>query len=77
MMMAERFTVNEVSALRNELIEGGLDPWQAAELFQIFLMGRGYGVSHETAVRAASRVEGAGCSVESIQQELENMALVM
>ena len=77
MMMVEKFSVNEVSALRNELLEGGLDPWQAAELLQLFLAGRGYGVSPENALRAASRVEGAGCSVESIQKELEGLALVM
>ena len=33
--MIERFSVAEMSALRNELLEGGLDSWQAAELLQI------------------------------------------
>jgi hypothetical protein len=66
-----------MSALRNELLEGGLDSWQAAELLQIFLTGRGYGVSPEAALKAASRVEGSGCSMESLQKELENLALVM
>jgi hypothetical protein len=77
MMMVERFSVNEVSALRNELLEAELDAWQAAELLQVFLTGRGYGVSPDAARRAASRVEGAGCSVESLQKELEGLALVM
>ena len=76
-MMVERFSTTEMSALRNELLEGGLDSWQAAELLQVFLTGRGYGVSPEAALKAASRVEGAGCSIESIQKELENLALVM
>lgn len=75
-MTVERFSSSEMSALRNELLEGGLDSWQAGELLQVFLTGRGYGVSPEAAVVAASRVEGAGCSIESIQKELESLALV-
>jgi hypothetical protein len=76
-MTVERFSVAEMSALRNELLEGGLDSWQAGELFQVFLAGRGYGVSPEAALSAASRVEGSGCSMETIQKELEGLALVM
>ena len=76
-MEAERFSVAEMTALRNELLEGALDSWQAAEVFQMFLCGRGYGVSPERALEAASRVEGSGCSIEAIQQELEHLALVM
>ena len=76
-MTAEKFSIPEVSALRNELLQGGLDAIQAGELLQVFLMGRGYGVSPQAAKEAAWRVEGAGCSVESIQRELEQLALVM
>jgi hypothetical protein len=76
-MMAERFSVAEMSALRNEMLEGGLDSWQAAELLQVFLTGRGYGVSPEAALVAASRLEVSGCSLELMQKELEKLALVM
>jgi hypothetical protein len=76
-MMAEKFSIPEISALRSELLAGGLDALQAGELLQVFLMGRGYGVSPQAAKEAAWRVEGAGCSVESIQRELEQLALVM
>jgi hypothetical protein len=76
-MTVEKFSVAEMSALRNELLEGGLDSWQAAELFQIFMMGRGYGVSPEAALQAASRVEVSGCAIETLQKELESLALVM
>ena len=75
--MGERVTITEMAALRNELLVGGLDSRQAAELLQMFLMGHGYGVSPESARAAASRVEGAGCSIEAIQKELEGLALVM
>ena len=76
-MTAEKFSVPELTALRNELIHGGLDSRQAGELLQVFLCGRGYGVSPEAAVDASIRMEGSGCSLESIQKELEGLALVM
>jgi len=75
--MIEKFSVAELAALRNDLLQGGIDSREAAELLQVFLMGRGYGVSAQAAIEAANRVEGAGCSIEVIQKELENIALVM
>jgi hypothetical protein len=76
--MKERFSVNELTALRNDLLQGGLiDSREAGELLQVFLMGRGYGVSPEAAFDAAGRVEMAGCALPVLQHELENLALVM
>jgi hypothetical protein len=78
MAMKERFTVTELSALRNDLIQGGMvDSREAAELLQVFLAGRGYGVSQTDAIDAAGRVEMAGCSLPVLQRELEGLALVM
>ena len=74
-MMAERFNLREMAALRYELRQGGMDSRQAAELLQVFLMGRGYGVSPQAARDAASRVGGARCSIESLHKELESLAL--
>ena len=76
-MMAERFSMPEMAALRTELLQGPLDVRQCAELLQVFLMGRGYGVSPQAAIDAVGRVEGAGCSLEVIQKELESLALAM
>ena len=74
----ERFTVTELTALRNDLLRSGMiDSRDAAELLQVFLMGRGYGVSPQAALDAAFRVESAGCSMPILQQELEKLALVM
>ncbi|HEX6905925.1 MAG TPA: hypothetical protein VF154_04895 [Terriglobales bacterium] len=75
-MTDEKFNVTELAALRSDLLQGGIDSREAAELLQVFLMGRGYGVSQEAARDAASRVEGSGCSLDVIQKELESMALV-
>jgi hypothetical protein len=76
--MKETFTVTELSALRNDLLQGGMvDSREAAEVLQVFLMGRGYGVSPQAALDAASRVEISGCSLPVLQRELEGLALVM
>ena len=78
MAMKERFTVTELCALRNDLIQGGMeDSREAAELLQVFLAGRGYGVSQIAAIDAAGRVEMAGCSLPVLERELEGLALVM
>lgn len=74
----DRFTVMELAVLRNDLLQGGMvDSREAAELLQVFLMGRGYGVSPEAAFDAASRVEMAGCALPVLQRELEGLALFM
>ena len=75
-MTIEKFSVPELTALRNELVQGGLDSMQNAELLQVFLIGRGYGVSPEAALDASIRVSSAGCSLQTIQLELEKLALV-
>jgi hypothetical protein len=74
----DRFTETELAALRNDLLQGGMmDSFEAAELLQVFLMGRGYGVSPKAALDAAGRVEMAGCALPVLQHELENLAMVM
>lgn len=75
--MREKFNIAEVANLRSELLEGGLDSLQSAELLQLFLMGHGYGVSPDAARDAAYRVGSAGCSLDVIRKELEHLALVM
>lgn len=43
----DTFSSAELSALRNDLLQGvQIDSREAAELRQVFLMGRGYGTSH-------------------------------
>ena len=74
----DRFTITELAALRNDLLQGGMvDSYEAAELLRVFLIGRGYGVSHTDALDAAGRVEMAGCAIPVLQHELENLAMVM
>ena len=73
----EKFSDADLTGLREDLMKSGLDSWQAADLLSSFLSGRGYGVSNHDARHAASRLESAGCSLDSMQQELEKLALVM
>jgi hypothetical protein len=75
-MMAEKFSVPELAALRSELVQAGLDFKDTAEVLQLFLIGRGYGVSNEAALDAARKVEVSGCSLEVIQRELDRIAWV-
>ena len=76
--MRDKFSVTELSALRNDLLQGGMvDSREAAEVLQVFLMGRGYGVSPQAAIDAAGRVEMAGCSLPVLERELDGLAQVM
>jgi len=76
--MKDTFSNAELTALRNDLIHDVLiDSREAAELLQLFLMGRGFGASPEAARDAVGRVEMSGCSIPVLQRELEDLALVM
>ncbi len=75
-MMAEKFSVPELTALRSELLQG-FDSKDAAELLQMFLAGHGYGVSAEEARNAVARAGMLGGTLETFQRELESIALVM
>ena len=71
------FAVTDLESLRNELLQSGLDSWQAGELVTSFLAVRGYGVSAGEARQVATRMEAGSCSLECMRQELGRLALVM
>ncbi len=73
----EKFPAAELSGLREDLMQSGLDSWQAADLISAFLSGRGYGVSSQSARNAAFRIGADGCSLECMKEEFEKLALVM
>jgi hypothetical protein len=73
----ERFTPSELMTLRNDLLQSGVDSFQAAQIVVNFLSGRGYGVSSHEARAVVSKIEGPGCTAEHIQAELERVAMVM
>ena len=76
--MKDAFSIAELKTLRDDLLQGvQIDSREAAELLQVFLMGRGYGASPEAALDAVARVNMSGCSMPMLQRELEGLALVM
>jgi hypothetical protein len=75
--MNEQFSDSEVSSLRSELQDNLLDSEHTGEVLKMFLTGRGYGISHESAVEAAVNARCEGLTVAAIRQELEHLALVM
>lgn len=74
---AETFATTDLSTLRSDLLQSGLDSWQAGEVISAFLSGRGFGVSHHEARHAATRIEAVGCSIQCLREELSALALVM
>jgi hypothetical protein len=76
-MHNQKFTSAEIAALRTDLLQMGMDHWQAAEMLKTFLVGRGYGVSRERAQEAVARLESVHCAVEAMHHELDSLALVM
>jgi hypothetical protein len=75
--MIEKFSMAELSRLRQELMQSGIDSRQAAELVTSFLSSHGYGVNSALVPDVLPRLEGSGCSVDCVQAELERVALVM
>jgi hypothetical protein len=71
----EKFTATDLSSLREELMQSGLDSWQAAELISSFLNVRGYGVSNHAARGAVAAIESG--SLTAMREELEKLAYVM
>jgi hypothetical protein len=73
----EKFPVTELAGLRMELLQSGMDSWQAAELVTTFLSGRGYGADQAMVREAVVRLEANACNFECMQRELEGVAYVM
>jgi hypothetical protein len=72
-----KFSENDVAALRNELLLSGLDSWQAAELISSFLTARGYGISTVEARNAYDRMDASHRTLQNMHEELEQLAMVM
>jgi hypothetical protein len=75
--MVEKFSELELSTLRDQLMQAGIDSWQAADVLSTFLVGRGYGINPEHARSAVTRLELSRCGYDCMQAELEKVAWVM
>ena len=70
----EKFTPADLLQLRNELVQPGVDSFQAAAIVCNFLSGRGYGIAPDVARSVATRIDGHDCSPAVMQAELERVA---
>ncbi|MEO6924513.1 MAG: hypothetical protein ABI142_11860 [Bryocella sp.] len=73
----EKFNPQELITLRDELMQSGVDSFQAADIVSNFLTGRGYGCSTHEARALVGNIETQGMTAEYIQVELERVARVM
>ncbi|MEG9438889.1 hypothetical protein JAO29_22365 [Edaphobacter sp. HDX4] len=73
----EKFSTADLTGLREELLHGNLDFWQAADVISHYLSTKGYGVSPRAARTTASRLESSRYNVELMQAEFEQIALMM
>jgi hypothetical protein len=72
----EKFSIADLTGLREELLHANLDSWQAADVISNYLVTRGYGVSAPAARSSASRLESTGYSVDRMREEFEKLAMV-
>jgi hypothetical protein len=72
-----KFSVSQVTALRQELLQRGVDHFQAAEIINSFVASGGYGISQEMARHIALRLERMHDGIESLHRQLEICALAM
>ena len=73
----EQFSATQLGNLRTALMDSAIDSWQAADVLRTFLAGRGYGISPQGARDAIARLEGTDRALDSVQKELERVAVVM
>jgi hypothetical protein len=73
----EQFSATQLGNLRTALMDSAIDSWQAADVLRTFLTGRGYGISPQGARDAIARLEGTDRALDSMQKELERVAVVM
>ena len=73
----EQFSATQLGNLRTALMNSAIDSWQAADVLSAFLTGRGYGISPQGARDAIARLEGTNRALDSMQEELERVAVVM
>jgi hypothetical protein len=73
-MYVEKFTPTDLIQLRNELLQPGVDSFQAAAIVCNFLSGRGYGIAPDEARSVVTRIDSHDCTPALMQAELERVA---
>jgi aryl carrier-like protein len=73
----EKFAASDLSGLREDLLQSGLDSRQVVELIRGFLAERGYGVSHDDATKVATSAAIFYGPLHRMQETLEQLAVSM
>ncbi len=73
----QMFAQQDLTLLRGELMHGGLDCFQAAELLSMFIHERGYGVSSMDTRHAVLHLPAIGFALAGMRAELERIAFAM
>lgn len=74
--MTMHWNREELENLRGHLVQMGPDYCGASEVIRAFLTGRGYGISPESAQRAAIAFGQQGCTLASIERALADATFV-
>ena len=72
----QKFDSGDLEMLRDQLLEVSGDYRCASELLQVFLGGRGYGLSPEAARQMAMELGASRCSIEALRQALNAAAMM-
>jgi hypothetical protein len=75
--MNSKFTTAEIAKFRDELLSLCRDRFDSAEVIKAFVTGHGFGISPETALGTASRIDRPSCDLQRLHSELEAVALMM
>ena len=73
----EKFSIDELAGLREELRRSRLDNWQLGEVITRYLIDHGYGASSHEVREMVARIERTGYSLAKMQEEFEKVARVM
>ena len=72
----EQFSALDLADLRRDLLQSGIDSFQAAELVTSFLSGRGYGISNAEARGVVLDVQALH-GIEPLKLALKRVARVV
>lgn len=75
--MEEKFSALEVTTLRKDLLDCGLDCFQVADAIKTFIACHGYGISAEGARNVAVQLKSLQCGTDCFHKSLESAALMM
>lgn len=75
--MRQKFSINELEFLGNNLLNSSWDSFQRAQAIKLFVAEYGYGISLEMALSIGRSLTWTGGSLGDFSSQIENLALAM